>query len=324
MDFDGKTVLVTGVGGNVGQGVIRNIRHFCPKLRIVGTDIAKVTAGHYFLDAFYTVPYSYHEDFSEILHCICAGENISLIIPTTDYEVYYISLPGHFPPVLASPPETTRVFLDKYLTFTEFKRYGLPFPDTCLPSQYTGQIKNFLVKPREGRGSRDIHIQPANPRDFDDRFIVQEIVVGQELTTAFYVRKNGKVHGMITFSRELASGMTERCEVVIQHNQVLEELINAMVRRFAIRGPCNLQSIVTRKNELFPFEVNCRYSGTNSIRSQLGFTDVYYGIQEYLLHENPAPCDISSGSAIRLFMDIVYPGKPLDQITPGKNGAILF
>ena len=39
-----RAVLVTGIGGNVGQGVLRNIGASFPELRLVGTDIGTVTA----------------------------------------------------------------------------------------------------------------------------------------------------------------------------------------------------------------------------------------------------------------------------------------
>ena len=34
-----RTVLVTGIGGNVGQGILRNIRSLNLPIRLIGTDI---------------------------------------------------------------------------------------------------------------------------------------------------------------------------------------------------------------------------------------------------------------------------------------------
>ena len=59
MQKTSKTVLVTGIGGNVGQGILRNIRTIYPDLRLVGTDIGRATAGHYFCDAFHQTPYCF-------------------------------------------------------------------------------------------------------------------------------------------------------------------------------------------------------------------------------------------------------------------------
>ena len=39
--------------------------------------------------------------------------------------------------------------------------------------------------------------------------------------------------------------------------------------------------------DVVPFEINCRYSGTSSTRAQLGFPDVAYGVQKYVLGEEP-------------------------------------
>ena len=52
-----KTVLVTGIGGNVGQGILRNILANDFKVRLVGTDILRVSAGNYLCDRVYKVPY---------------------------------------------------------------------------------------------------------------------------------------------------------------------------------------------------------------------------------------------------------------------------
>lgn len=43
--MEAKAVLVTGIGGNVGQGILRNIQSLNLPIRIVGVDIAAFTQG---------------------------------------------------------------------------------------------------------------------------------------------------------------------------------------------------------------------------------------------------------------------------------------
>jgi carbamoyl-phosphate synthase large subunit len=321
----GSTILVTGIGGNVGQGLLRILRGRFPNIRLVGTDIGMCTAGHHFCDVFQQVPYSYEPGYVDAMALLCRREDVNLVIPATDYEVYYLGLAvDRLPPLLVSPAETARIFLDKFETFTAFRKAQLPFAESYLPSTYPGHLSQIIVKPREGRGSRNIFRNPPAPQTFDDSYMVQDLATGQEITTAFYVTRTRQLHGHITFVRALSAGMTERCQVTFAYDEILLPVLQRMIETFDIRGPCNLQSIVTETGSLVPFEVNCRYSGTSSIRSQLGFDDVAYGVQEYLLNLPPQPPAVKAGAAIRIFMDIIYPGQSLEQLAPGSGSSYIF
>ncbi|MCA9078121.1 MAG: ATP-grasp domain-containing protein [Planctomycetaceae bacterium] len=320
-----QTILVTGIGGNVGQGILRNIRAAFPKLRLVGTDIRDATAGHHFCDAAHRVPYCYDDGFADRVIDICRQESVDLIIPGTDYEVVYIGeLASDLPTVLGTPPDVARLFVDKLQTCHAFASVGIPFADGCLPSEYDGQFDSLIVKPREGRGSRGLHINPAAPTAFDDTCMVQQLILGKELTTAFYVTKSRDIHGHITFERELAAGATERCATTTEYDRLVEPLIEAITENFDVRGPCNVQVILTDDDRLVPFEINCRYSGTNSIRSQFGFEDVRWGIEEWLLDQLPSAWTLKPGAAIRILMDIIYPGGDLGSLPAGDDGSYLF
>ncbi|MBX3438332.1 MAG: ATP-grasp domain-containing protein [Planctomycetaceae bacterium] len=319
------TVLVTGIGGNVGQGILRNIRAAFPDVRRVGTDIRDVTAGHHFCHAAYRVPYCYEPGFDLRIAEICRQEQVHLIIPGTDFEVVTLGeLTATLPTVLGSPPDVARVFVDKLQTFEEFRSRRIAFAPSCVPSEYFGQFESVIVKPREGRGSRGIYFNPPDPAAFDDTHLVQEFIIGREITTAFYVTRTGGLHGHITFERELASGTTERCAVTTAFDDLVRPLVEAVVDGFDIRGPCNIQSIVTAKGDIVPFEVNCRYSGTNSIRSQFGFADVWWGLEEFLLHRAPSDWTLQPGAAVRVLVDIIYPGRELGAIEAGSDDSYIF
>ena len=62
-------------------------------------------------------------------------------------------------------------------------------------------------------------------------------------------------------------------------------------------------------------EIYCRISGTNSLRSQFGFRDVAYTMQEYLYGQVPEAPQVTPGCAIRVMMDIIYPGIGLEQVS---------
>lgn len=320
-----KTVLVTGVGGGVGQGILRNLRSENFTIALVGTNAVAVSAGNHLCDSLHVVPYAYEPGYLESMRKIVEQEEVDLIIPSTDYESYALMAePSGVGAVVAGSPATTvAMCLDKFETARQLEAHGLPFARSALPSAYQGAFERIVVKPREGRGSRNVYVDPPDYRGFPDDYVVQEYLEGDELTTCFYVRRDGTVHGLITFSRELEHGNTSRCEVVRDHDAGISEMIDALNSKFAFRGSCNLQMRVTRRG-IIPFEINCRISGTNSIRSQFGFRDVAYTVQEYLYDRQPDAPNVSGGCAIRMLVDIIYPGRQLNQVSDNSDHFRIF
>lgn len=316
---------MTGIGGVVGQGILRNLRAMGLAVQIIGTNTRQVSAGNHLCDHVYQVPFAGNEGYMAIIHDLTLRYNVELIIPSTDYEAYHLSLNAATlsSKLAASPPEITAFCLDKYLNFKEFEKLGLPFASSILPSDYKGEFARTIVKPREGRGSRNIMVDPLSPTDFGDDYVVQEYLDGPELTTAFYVLQTGKLHGFITLKRELEQGNTSRCEVVMNYDEAIREMIDQIIAHFPFRGSCNIQSCVAN-NGIVPFEINCRISGTNSIRSQFGFNDVAYTVQELFLNQVPDSPRIIQGSAIRIIHDVIYPDKSLSEISNRDDNFWIF
>lgn len=317
--------MVTGIGGVVGQGILRNLRAMDLSVQIVGTNTQQISAGNHLCDHVYQVPFAYDECYMTIINELTSRHNVEMIIPSTDYEAYCLSLNAETlsSKVAASPPEITAFCLDKYLNFKEFAKRGLPFAPSILPSSYKGEFGRTIVKPREGRGSRNIMVDPSLPTEFGDDYVVQEYLDGPELTTAFYVLQTGKLHGFITLRRELEQGNTSRCEVVIDYDEAMREIINQIIAHFPFRGSCNIQSRVT-KHGIVPFEINSRISGTNSIRSQFGFNDVAYTVQELFLSQSPDSPRVRKGSAIRIIHDVIYPDKSITEISNRDDNFWIF
>lgn len=311
-----KSIIVTGIGGVVGQGILGNIADLNLDVDIIGVNVTAVSAGNYLCNRVYKVPFSYDKTYIPIMQDICKRESAVLIIPSTDYEAFYLAENKDLfdCPVAASPAEITKMCLDKFSNYQKFAKHDIPFASSVLPSAYTGQFNKCVVKPREGRGSRNIFVNPDHPASFDDSYVVQEYLEGPEITTTFYIRKDGAFHGLITFVRELEQGNTSKAEVVYSHDKEMQSIIQKMILHYNFRGSCNIQSRVTA-NGIIPFEINCRISGTNSIRSQFGFKDVAYTVQEYLMKEVPEAPNVVPGAALRVTLDIIYPGKKLSEIT---------
>jgi carbamoyl-phosphate synthase large subunit len=310
-----KTVLVTGIGGNVGQGVLRNIRNSFNDLRIIGVDIVGFTAGNHLCDKTYQVPYSNDDLYIPEIKKIINKENVKLIIPTTDYEVYFLALhKSNLNTILAANDAAiAKVYLDKYQTYLHHKKNGIPFAETWLPEEYKCLKGEIIAKPREGRGSRGLIYNPPSPQNLTNKYVVQPLLIGKEITTAAYVTKQDKLHGVFTMERELVNGATSKSRVVFDYDTDLKTIINRMVEAGRLRGSFNVQSIVTNQGEIIPFEVNCRISGTNSIRHNLGFKDVKYTLQECIYNQYPDEPKPISGVATRILHDVIYPEATQEQ-----------
>jgi len=320
-----KSILVTGIGGGVGQGILRNLRALGLQNPIIGTNVERVSAGNHLCDAVYEVPFAYDDTYVDSIAQIVDDNDVGLVLPSTDYEVYHLALGRDRlgAPVAASDARVSRFCLDKLANFETFNRHGIEFARSVLPSAYAGEFERVVVKPREGRGSRNIHIDPVDPTAFGEDYVVQEYLDGPELTTAFYVRQDGQLHGSITMSRALEHGNTSSAQVEFAYDAQMDALLRQLVQTFDFRGSANVQSRVVDRG-VVPFEINCRISGTNSIRSQLGFADVKYAVQELLLGQEPDAPAVIVGSAIRIMHDVVYPGLALDEIRDRRDEFRIF
>jgi carbamoyl-phosphate synthase large subunit len=306
--MDAKTVLVTGIGGNLGQGILRNISNLQWPIRVVGCNVTEFSSGNYLCDATYKVPYAFEQDYIAVINKIIVTEKVDLIIPSTDYEVYYLALHKAVikAQVVTCDVEKAKMFLDKYLTYQCFEENEIPFAKSWLPSTFDFSCSEYIAKPREGRGSRGILINPPEPQNLNDEYMIQPLHKGIEITTAVYVTKKGELHGVFSMERQLENGTTSQTIVNDTYDGSFRKIAQQIIALGGIRGSFNLQSIVDENGAIFPFEVNGRISGTNSIRHNLGFQDVKYILQEYLYHLEPDPIAPQKGIATRIYLDVIY------------------
>ena len=309
-----KTVLVTGIGGNVGQGILRNIIESKYPIRLIGTNITQFSAGNHFVDAFYKVPFGFDSEFIPTIKHIVKNEKVDLIIPSTDFEAYYLSIHQvEFQCKIAvSGPIATESYLDKYLTWQLHSKSSIPFAESTLPSQYNNNFEKAIAKPRKGRGSKGIIENIANSDQIsklnDSEYMIQKMHVGLEVTTAAYVSyRSKKLLGILTMARSLESGATTYCKVIRDYDNNLRNIAESITQNTDMVGSFNIQSIIDENNNVNPFEINCRISGTNSIRSHFGFKDVIYCIDELLYEREIGDIKTTDGVAYRYLSDVIYP-----------------
>lgn len=306
-----KTVIVTGIGGNVGQGILRNLIASGYPLCLIGTNIKPLSAGNHWVNRFHLVPFGDDPHYLPTMLSIAQQEGADLIIPSTDSEAFELSNAAHqFKcPIAAAPPTATGMYLDKWLSHLAHREKGIPFADTFLPSEYDGRFERAIAKPRKGRGSKGLIFDVQDTSTLsDDEYIIQELIEGNEITTAAYCSYLDKnLVGTITMERSLENGATTYSKVVRLHDAQMAAMAHRMISAFGLVGAFNIQSIVRPDGSIIPFEVNCRISGTNSIRQGFGFHDVRYTVDELLFGSVPDPPVILEGVAYRYLADVIYP-----------------
>ena len=309
--MEAKTVLVTGIGGNVGQGILRNILSTNYPIKLIGTNTFEFSAGNHLVDSFYLVPYAYDKEYIDKIIKIVALEKVDLIVPSTDFEMHYLIANQNkiSSKIAGGGPISTSIYLDKYETALFHSKNNIPFIESCLPSEYNGQFKEAIAKPKKGRGSRGIikNVKEVGHLN-DEEYMIQLQCRGKEITSAVYVSYlTGELVGTLTMERSLENGATTYCKVVQEFDAEVNKIAHEIIQKTDVRGSYNIQSIVSKDGKINPFEINCRISGTNSVRTHFGFPDVKFTLDE-LLYEIPATKPtITPGVAYRYLADVIYP-----------------
>src|SRR5437879_2574520 len=102
-----NSVLVTGIGGNVGYGILKNIKSsYGADIQLIGTNTVRASPGNHLCAEVYEVPFSLDKKYIPVIKDICLKHNIDLIIPSTDYESYILAANrDELPTVAGSPAE---------------------------------------------------------------------------------------------------------------------------------------------------------------------------------------------------------------------------
>jgi carbamoyl-phosphate synthase large subunit len=267
-------ILITAASRRVAL-----IRFFSNSLRklglggkVVTTDINPLSPGLYVSDFHHFVPLTTAPDYLERLKQVCEQENIDVIIPTIDDELVLMGAAREeFAKlgitIVISPPGTSEICNDKWLTFEAFSKWGIPTPFTWLPSNLPEMKKlkfPLFLKPRKGRGS--VNTYPIrNQKElafflgYVKDAIVQEYLEGPEFTLDTFIDFDGEPIAVVPRRRLwVRSGVMDK-----GRTENIPELIDigiTVAKKLNIIGPANIQVKYKGKKPMV-FEVNPRFSG---------------------------------------------------------------
>lgn len=283
-----KTVMITGIGGDIGQAVASIIRETFPGVYLVGTDIHDRHAGSLFVDKCLLAPAAASDQYLTWLESVVTDRQVDLCIPLSEAELARIANRGpdqaNDVAFLMPSPSAIRVGVDKLDTARYLNSIGCPAPWTAVANDMSEEVEYpCIFKPRRSAGSKGVFVCHRREdvaqllRRYPDS-VLQELLLpaDNEITCGVYRAKDGQV-AVVQMLRQLAGDVTGWVEVV--HYLEVTEQCMRIAESLDLHGAINVQLRLTDSGPRI-FEINPRYSSTVLIRHKLGFQDVVWGLRE--------------------------------------------
>jgi carbamoyl-phosphate synthase large subunit len=284
-------ILVSAVGGDLGQSVIKCLRDSSYRPYILGCDMNPYAGGRADVDEFFPAPPVNDEQlYTDFLLRIIEEKKINYVFLLLDVEIIFFNENRHSfretnAIFVVSEKHIIDTFMDKYKTVEFFKEKGISYPKTWMPSQYDNQLGfPLILKRRRGSGSQrlfkvndDQELQFYLKRHND--MIVQEYLPGEDNEYTAGLFRHGETIHTITFKRTLApGGFSQQVELVTDES--IDEFPKELARQLAFKGSINVQFRRTDRG-CIPFEINPRFSSTVYFRHRFGFKDVLWCLDLY-------------------------------------------
>ena len=278
-----KRILVTAIGGDIGQSIAQCLRDYDNDVFLVGTDIHDKHGGSLFIDDFFVVPSANDPKYLHTISDIVKINNIDVTIPVNEHELNVLVNNSHDLKLIQCGREIVNAGLDKLATIDFLKTLGIDVPWTINADNNQPYEFPCIIKPRFSSGSRAVFIVNSNAEAnfLSNKYpgcVFQELLepFEKEITCGLYRTKDGRI-GSIQFERLLVGGLTGWARVV--NDKQVERLLNVIADGWKLTGSINVQLRITEKGPMV-FEINPRFSSTAYMRHKLGFTDVIWSIKE--------------------------------------------
>lgn len=325
-------VLITGVGGGVGQGIIKSLRLIKDlDIYIVTADMSELASGLYGGDYSYIVPAAHDEYYFDRIKQICAEQEIDFYFPGTDIELlkcahYSNELKQELKVITIVPPvRVIEIANDKYETINFLKENDFPYPETYLPEEIDWSCISFpiIVKPRVGYRSIGVHLvaninEAQLAIDSLSSPIIQEYISGNEYTCTIAIY-NDVISDVLCLRRDLRSGDTFRAFPV--KSQVIEKYVKDIAVRLGVSGSCNFQLRINELGEPKLFEINSRFSGTTPFCSYLGFNPVEFCLKTELGLDYKSDIDYDK-VILRHWSEVVIEKKEIESLKQNLQGRV--
>lgn len=289
-------ILVTGVGAIIGYGIINSLRQGNEKnIRIIGMDIFDDAYGQFLCDAFYVAERADSDNYIPFLLDLIEKENIDLIIPGIEQDMYKMSIHKDIIPtrIVLNNELLISLSKDKLHTYQYLKEHTdinlIPTLHQSTYEECVAQLGSpFLIKPRSSYASKGIHIIRTQEEfewyNKDPEKNIFQRIIGQkeeEYTISIFGNGEGDYLDFIILKRLLApSGATDKAQVIADDANI-EDYIKSLCKVLKPIGPTNIQ-IRKEGEKVYLLEVNPRISSACSIRTAAGYNEPLHCIDFYI------------------------------------------
>lgn len=308
-------VLVTGTGGPAGVAVVRWLR--AAGHRVVATDADDRAVGLRLGDE--SAVLRRHDDprYVESVCEVASRTGAEVIVPTIAEELLALSAGTSALEAVSlrawlPEPDAVMNCIDKWRFSKVALGSGATVPATNLGSgdDVPGP---WVVKPRFGRGSRDVVTADGQASlavalaSVPDP-IVQSLVPGREFTVDVLVGPDGQLAGAVPRWRlETRGGISTRGETFVDPGLFLD--VALLLEALGLRGAANVQGFLGEDGTACFIEVNPRFSGGLPLTLAAG-ADL---VGEYVrvargLPVRPERCRFRQGVLMMRFFEDVFEG----------------
>ena len=251
-----KKILIEASGGLTAGYLIKCIQ--ASGYKCVASDINNDSLGKLLADEFVIVPKSKDKILWKKIETIINKLKIDIIIPSLDETlVEWSRRKSYFENkykvhIIISDIKTINICNDKWLTYKFFKEIGIPTPNTSLEQKFK------LIKPRQGRGSKNIMItkEAINMK----KMISQELLKGKEVTIDIFCDVNNSPIYIIPRERTLViDGKSVDGKVI--KNSLITKYVKIICKNLKFVGPINMQCFILQNKSIKFFEINPRIGG---------------------------------------------------------------
>jgi carbamoylphosphate synthase large subunit len=317
------TAAITGVGGGVGQSIIKALSLSELNIRTIALDMEPWSAGFYRCHKAYLVPPAGSTHYIDTVADICSKESCDILFPGSDDELLPLANGRHKIEeagckVVVSSPDCIQICRDKLRTFLFFHEKTLPFVFTAELRETVSLPPEFkypaVIKPRDGSSSIGVKVvfseRELLDTEYKEGYIVQEYLVPgswrkkrsevtkddvmikgmlrqtEEISIQFLVGCNRQILDCFTSINTLRHGVPVYVRPL--KDSPAESIARSMVVALAeegLMGPCNLQCKATQDGTIF-FEINPRFTGITAVRAALGWDGPDAIIRHFILDED--------------------------------------
>ena len=290
-------VLVTAVGGDVGQASVKALRLSAEPIECHGCDGDSTGSGSAFVDSFHAVPYPNDATYVEALDRLCCSLAVHVVVPCSDAEIHSLSRLGSPPRLPSGVPVVCQEadWIDKYgdkLTCMKVLSGEVrlaPFSDGNDLQAVRKLVDEVgfpvVIKSRCSRGSRSLRL--AND---DAELDAALAVTSLPLVQAFIDASEGEFSvgvfvcehfsAAIAFKRDLGPvGLSWFAET--STDQSVLDYTMRIARVSGLRGSANIQVRKSSKGVSL-LEINPRFSSLAAARAVCGFRDVEWSVESAL------------------------------------------